>query len=362
MINKYNLKENERLIVELLVKYRHLTRAELARKSGLNRSTISYITKDLESRGYINLTHEEDNRKRSGTYLTLNLKMQRLLFIDYGKRKIKLYICHLDGSLVWQNEVLLANFPKQHREEILEENIVIIKEMFPDIDECIFSIHGIVNTNNDILTSPFYKISNTYINNLFSNNKIKVSIANESNIYALGIHNPACKTSINIQINDGVGCGIIINNNLFHGFSGYSGEIGHTILHQNGALCTCGNHGCLETYISDTNTLKDLNNDSDTLISQDNFSFIFRSNELVRNTIYKKIDIISILINNLTLFFNPNTINITSNIYSNIPYISETLSSKLVSNNIFKPNINVYSFNQDTYIKGFCKYYLTQKI
>ncbi|MFV0255656.1 MAG: helix-turn-helix transcriptional regulator, partial [Erysipelotrichaceae bacterium] len=83
MINKYNLKENERLIVELLVTHKFLTRAELARKSGLNRSTISYITKDLESRGYINLTHEENNGKRSGTYLALNLKMQKILFIDY---------------------------------------------------------------------------------------------------------------------------------------------------------------------------------------------------------------------------------------------------------------------------------------
>jgi predicted NBD/HSP70 family sugar kinase len=53
-----------------------------------------------------------------------------------------------------------------------------------------------------------------------------------------------------ISIGVGTGCGIYINGSLFTGRNGYGGELGHMVIKENGPRCVCGNHGCLESFIS----------------------------------------------------------------------------------------------------------------
>ena len=55
-----------------------------------------------------------------------------------------------------------------------------------------------------------------------------------------------------IIVKEGIGAGVIINRQLFHGTNGFSGELGHVTVHQDGILCGCGNRGCLEKYAGTT--------------------------------------------------------------------------------------------------------------
>src|SRR5262245_47736263 len=55
---------------------------------------------------------------------------------------------------------------------------------------------------------------------------------------------------IGITIGTGIGGGLIIEGELFHGASDVAGEIGHTTIDLNGRHCKCGNYGCLEAYAS----------------------------------------------------------------------------------------------------------------
>jgi predicted NBD/HSP70 family sugar kinase len=48
----------------------------------------------------------------------------------------------------------------------------------------------------------------------------------------------------------GIGAGLVIDGSLLRGATGTAGEIGHTTLDEDGALCYCGNRGCLETVAS----------------------------------------------------------------------------------------------------------------
>ena len=52
-----------------------------------------------------------------------------------------------------------------------------------------------------------------------------------------------------VKIGTGVGSGLVINNEIYRGYSGSAGEIGHTTIETNGRVCRCGNHGCLESYV-----------------------------------------------------------------------------------------------------------------
>jgi glucokinase len=55
---------------------------------------------------------------------------------------------------------------------------------------------------------------------------------------------------VGITIGTGIGGGLIINEQLYHGASDVAGEIGHTTIDVNGRHCKCGNYGCLEAYAS----------------------------------------------------------------------------------------------------------------
>ncbi|MEK7402159.1 MAG: ROK family protein [Gemmatimonadota bacterium] len=55
---------------------------------------------------------------------------------------------------------------------------------------------------------------------------------------------------VGITIGTGIGGGLIINGELYHGSSDVAGEIGHTTIDVNGRHCKCGNYGCLEAYAS----------------------------------------------------------------------------------------------------------------
>ena len=51
---------------------------------------------------------------------------------------------------------------------------------------------------------------------------------------------------IYIKVGTGVGAGLLLDGHIYRGTTGSAGEIGHITIQENGPLCTCGNHGCLE--------------------------------------------------------------------------------------------------------------------
>lgn len=60
------------------------------------------------------------------------------------------------------------------------------------------------------------------------------------------------KNVLVLQVDWGVGMGIIMNGKLYFGKSGYSGEFGHMPVTDRGILCRCGKQGCVETLVSAT--------------------------------------------------------------------------------------------------------------
>jgi glucokinase len=55
-----------------------------------------------------------------------------------------------------------------------------------------------------------------------------------------------------ITLGSGIGSGLVLGGELYHGATGYACELGHTIVSANGRLCGCGNRGCLEAYVSES--------------------------------------------------------------------------------------------------------------
>jgi predicted NBD/HSP70 family sugar kinase len=56
---------------------------------------------------------------------------------------------------------------------------------------------------------------------------------------------------LTVTIGRGVGLGIVAGGDIYRGFGGGAGEFGHTSAVEDGAVCTCGKRGCLETVVAD---------------------------------------------------------------------------------------------------------------
>ena len=79
-----------------------------------------------------------------------------------------------------------------------------------------------------------------------------VLLDNDVNVMALGEQHTGVARSASdflfVKIGTGIGCGIVVDRHLYRGADGCAGDIGHIRLEQNGPLCACGNHGCLEAF------------------------------------------------------------------------------------------------------------------
>ena len=77
-----------------------------------------------------------------------------------------------------------------------------------------------------------------------------VSLNNDSDLGALGEWAyGAARGERNvayIKVGTGIGCGLLLNGQIYHGATGSAGEIGHVTIEEDGPMCQCGNRGCLE--------------------------------------------------------------------------------------------------------------------
>ena len=79
-----------------------------------------------------------------------------------------------------------------------------------------------------------------------------VVLDNDVNVLAVGEQHAGVARSVDdflyVKIGTGIGCGIVIDGELYRGVDGCAGDIGHIRVEDGGPLCACGNTGCLEAY------------------------------------------------------------------------------------------------------------------
>lgn len=80
---------------------------------------------------------------------------------------------------------------------------------------------------------------------------LPVYVDNDANLMTLAeayLHNSS--VAVGITVGSGIGCGIVLNGDVYHGAHGFAAEAGHCIMVMDGEKCNCGQHGCLEAYSS----------------------------------------------------------------------------------------------------------------
>ncbi|MCB0551207.1 MAG: ROK family protein [Phaeodactylibacter sp.] len=181
------------------------------------------------------------------------------LGIDVKRHHINLGITDFQNNLVKIRE----NYPYElaNKEESLQELCQLIRNFISGLNVAKEKILGIgINLSGRINYKTGYSYSFFHFQEdplshiIESEIGIQVFLENDSRAMAYGEYCAGTvqqeKDVLVLNLDYGIGMGIIINGQLYYGKSGYSGEFGHIPIFDNDIICQCGKKGCLETEAS----------------------------------------------------------------------------------------------------------------
>jgi len=181
------------------------------------------------------------------------------LGVEVNKKSLNIGIQNFKNSYVKFSENISYKF--ENTTESLDELCALINQFTDDsgikrekfIGACI-NLSGRINSATGFSYSYFYFEEKPLSEIIELRIKIKTFLENDTRAMAYGEYNCGVVTNeknvIFVNINYGVGIGIILNGKLYYGKSGYSGEFGHSPVFDNEIICQCGKKGCLETKTS----------------------------------------------------------------------------------------------------------------
>ena len=254
---------NRDLVLEVLRRNQPISRVDIARKSGLQRSTISSIVDGLiEERWVREGSVVKTERGRRPTMLTMNDDLL-LLVADIRPTKAILAVVDLNGRFLDRTMVPIIADPKQGV-DLIAEGMRHLQSHFPGKtwEGAGISLPGRINKMTQKLAwapnLPWvgFDIRGTLQKAL----KIQVELENAANACLLSEvwfgHMEGIQNAVLITISEGVGAAAIVNGLLMEGADGLAGELGHVPVSDSGPKCACGQVGCWEMFASSRAALR----------------------------------------------------------------------------------------------------------
>lgn len=245
---------NSRLVLGTVYDRGPISRAEVARITGLTRTTVSDVVGELIRDG---LTREIGRGPSTGGRAPVMLEVaddaRHLIGLDLGEKVFRGAIVDLRGKVVSSVSIAVED---RDGAEALERVFALVDRLRASTKRPILGIGigtaGLIDTsvgtvleavNLDWHLVPLGKL-------LRARTGLPVYVANDSQATALAEHvfgGPRTSNLVVVKVGEGVGAGLVLDGRLFQGDGFGAGEIGHTTVRPGGAACRCGRLGCLET-------------------------------------------------------------------------------------------------------------------
>ena len=259
----YSLRQQ---IFELVRATGRIARAKIARTLDISPGSVTALTAELISDGFLREVEEtsrETSRGRPPVALEL---VPDALYVIGVKLSDELHTATLTdfGGNALASASQMTTADKKSADELLTETEAIISKVCKSakisqkkISAIGVGISGIVNYETGVVAwSPLLEELDTPLGDIFSTYfKTPVCIDNDANVLTLaelwfGAGRALSNFAV-ITIEHGVGMGFVSDNRLFRGAHSMGLELGHSKVQLDGALCRCGQRGCLEAYLAD---------------------------------------------------------------------------------------------------------------
>ena len=236
-----------------------ISRAQIAKETSITPPTVSSIVKELIQEDVVvekALGVSQGGRKP--TLLHINQDAFYVIGVDAGPSTNHCILTNLAGDILCRTEsVIDSNITNKQFLNLLKKDIQSVLEQSSQKDKVIgigVAMHGVVSVDTGVsLVAPNLRLHNIPIKaELEKEFGYIVKVENDARAMALGEawfgDHGEVRSLLAVNIGNGVGGGIVIDGNLYHGAQNIAGEIGHMTVDMNGPVCQCGNRGCLQSF------------------------------------------------------------------------------------------------------------------
>jgi glucokinase-like ROK family protein len=249
---------NQQLVLRTIYDRASVSRADVARVTGLTRTTVSELVEQLIAEGLVGeIGTGPSTGGKAPILLSVPDDARQLIGIDVGDSALTGAVVNLRGEVREQVELPLDG---RDGEQALQRIDQLVDRLMAAADRPLLGIGlgtpGLIDTstgtvrwavNLDWRDLPLaQRFSDRY--------GLPAYIVNDSHAAALAEHTfggyQGARSMLVVKVGRGIGAGIVIDDGLFQGDGFGAGEIGHTSVADNHRPCRCGSVGCLETIAS----------------------------------------------------------------------------------------------------------------
>ena len=252
---------NKQIVLTYVRDLAPISRADIARQTALQRSTVSAIVDDLLFDGLIEEIGTGDSTGgRKPTLLKLRTGIPVAIGIDMTPRATTIALSDLAGRVL-QKETFPTSpdvdFMSAQIIEKVEKYVLKNKKHHLEIG---ISVPGVADQmTGNIRYIPYFQWSNWDIaRQITDKTNLHVTIDNDANAIALAElwfgeeTTGRARNFIAVWVGEGIGTGIIFDGQIYRGEKGAAGEFGHMIIGENAPVeCSCGSRNCWEAYASE---------------------------------------------------------------------------------------------------------------
>jgi predicted NBD/HSP70 family sugar kinase len=248
---------NAALVLRALYDLGPISRADIARLTGLTRTSVGELVADLETEGLAtDVGRGPSTGGKQPTLVALNANARTVITLDLGERTFTAALANLRGEIAARTSRDLEGRDGAQAVDVVHE---LIDEVRAAATSPILGIGvgtpGIVDQAGTIrwaVSLDWQDLPLAAI--LQERHELPTVVANDSRAAAFatylfsGDERPA--NLVVIKVGRGIGAGLVLKDQLFGGDGEAAGEIGHVVVDPDGDACHCGRFGCLETVAS----------------------------------------------------------------------------------------------------------------
>lgn len=251
---------NKRLILDMIrFTPGGISRAELARQMNLTRSGVSIIIDDLKAKKLVDeIEIGPATGGRRAILLAINPNFGMVVGIDMGATHLNIIVADYSAHVLAEVEhpLAVAEGPMSCLNQIDTHLMALLEKLDVNIEQVAaigIGVPGPVVTSSGEVSSPPImpgwdgfpikkNLEELWNKPIVVSNDAEMGVIGE---WAYGAGRGESNLAY-VKVGTGVGAGLLLNGHVYRGTTGFAGEIGHITIEENGPICTCGNHGCLE--------------------------------------------------------------------------------------------------------------------
>lgn len=254
---QHTRQHNARLVLKTIYEAGEVSRADLARLTGLTRATVSSIVAEYLEKGIVAETgYGPSLGGKPPIWLRLVPGARQLICLDLGSEQFTGALVNLRGQFEKQISLPVNGRTGQPAVDLVYELVdqLLAYATAPLLGLALGS-PGLIDTGAGVVKqSVNLAWRDVPLRQLLADRcRCPVYLANDSHLAALAEYSygrSAANSLVLIKLGQGIGAGLVLNGRLFPGDGFGAGEIGHVRVADNGEACSCGNVGCLETVAS----------------------------------------------------------------------------------------------------------------